>query len=302
MVLFALGVHRLGDLNHAAWLHGLKIVAVAVVAHAVWNMTTHLCPDWPRRMMAVSAALLCLSVPSAAGQLGAIVLGALIGWVWLTAEARVSESPRDFRISRPVSWTALVLFWLFLGLSLRLLAGPTGTSWDLVGAFYRSGSLVFGGGHVVLPLLQRAVCLPGWVSIDNFLAGYGAAQAMPGPLFSLAAYLGAISQVWTNPWIGGLVCLLAIYLPSFLLLIGVLPFWEGLRRRPAVQSALKGVNAAVVGLLLAALYSPVWTSAIFGVADFVAALLAFLALNFGKTPAWLVVLSGALLAHLLTFV
>ncbi len=301
LTLFALGVQLLDDLNHAAWLHGLKIVAVAVVAHAVWNMALRLCPDRSRMSLAVVAAVLCLLVPSAAGQLGSIAIGALIGWRWFPAEAKASSSTaRDFYISRPLSMVAISSFAILLILSLQLLATPLGTSWNLLAAFFRSGSLVFGGGHVVLPLLQSAVCLPGWISIDNFLAGYGAAQAVPGPLFSLAAYVGASSQVWSNSWLGGLACLLAIYLPSFLLLIGVLPFWGALRRRQSVQSALKGINAAVVGLLLAALYSPVWTSAIFGPADFGAALIAFLGLTYWKAPAWLVVVSGALLAQIVS--
>ena len=167
---------------------------------------------------------------------------------------------------------------------------------DLFARFYRAGALVFGGGHVVLPLLQQAVVPPGWLGNNLFLAGYGAAQAVPGPLFSFAAYLGAAMQPSPNGIAGGLLCLVAIYLPSFLLLVGVLPFWEGLRRRAPVRAALRGVNAAVVGLLLAALYTPVWTSAIGAPADFALVALAFLALVAWRVPPWLVVLAGAVLA------
>jgi chromate transporter len=163
----------------------------------------------------------------------------------------------------------------------------------LFSSFYRSGALVFGGGHVVLPLLQQAVVPPGWVSNDAFLAGYGAAQAVPGPLFSFAAYLGTVMGPQPNGWVGGLICLVAIYLPSFLLLIGLLPFWDTLRARSGVRSALTGVNAAVVGLLLAALYTPVWTSAIFGPADFALGIVAFLLLVLWRVPPWLVVILGA---------
>jgi chromate transporter len=165
---------------------------------------------------------------------------------------------------------------------------------DLLARFYRTGALVFGGGHVVLPLLASAVVQPGWISQDVFLAGYGAAQAMPGPLFTFAAFLGTAMQPPPNGWQGGLLCLSAIYLPSFLLLVGILPFWDGLRRRPAVQSALKGVNAAVVGLLLAALYSPVWVSTICAPQDFALGLVAFLLLVLWRVQPWIVVLLGAL--------
>jgi chromate transporter len=188
-------------------------------------------------------------------------------------------------------------FALLIGLPLLAASVPSHTV-ELVGSFYRSGALVFGGGHVVLPLLQAAVVPPGWVTNDAFLAGYGAAQAVPGPLFTFAAYLGTVMGPAPNGWLGGLICLGAIFLPSFLLLIGALPFWDALRRRPAVQSALRGVNAAVVGLLLAALYQPVWTSAIFGPADFVIGILAFLLLVFWAVPPWAAVVFGAVAATL----
>jgi chromate transporter len=184
---------------------------------------------------------------------------------------------------------------LLFGLPLLAGAVPSHTL-ALVASFYRSGALVFGGGHVVLPLLQSSVVPPGWVMNDTFLAGYGAAQAVPGPLFTFAAYLGTVMDPAPNGWLGGLICVVAIFLPSFLLLIGALPFWDTLRHRPGVQSALRGVNAAVVGLLLAALYKPVWTSAIFGPTDFAIGILAFLLLTFWAAPPWLVVIFGAVAA------
>ena len=294
LIAFGYGVGALGDTAHAAWLHGLKIVAVAVVAQAVWGMARKLCPDRERASLAVGAALLALAAPSAAGQIGAILLGGLVGWRLLPPALGGGATALGLRLSRTLSLAALMLFFALL-FGLPLLAAATGDhAVALASSFYRSGSLVFGGGHVVLPLLQQAVVPPGWVSNDTFLAGYGAAQAVPGPLFTFAAYLGTVMGPAPNGWVGGLLCLSAIYLPSFLLLVGVLPFWEALRRRAAVQSAMKGVNAAVVGLLLAALYRPVWTSAILGPSDFALGLTAFLLLVFWRVPPWLVVILGAL--------
>jgi chromate transporter len=297
LILFGYGVAAFGNLGDAAWLHGLKIVAVAVVAQAVWAMARNLCPDRDRATIAIGAAVLAIAIPSTIGQVGAIVLGGLIGWWHLPGEA-VSLIPLPVRISRLWSIGSIVLFFgLLAGLPLAAIA--TGSHLvALFDGFYRSGSLVFGGGHVVLPLLQATVVPPGWVDNDSFLAGYGAAQAVPGPLFTFSAYLGTVMGPAPHGWAGGLICVAAIFLPSFLLLIGALPFWDALRRRSAVQSALRGVNAAVVGLLLAALYNPVWTSAIFGPADFAIGILAFLALAFWAAPPWLVVIFGAMTAAL----
>jgi len=221
----------------------------------------------------------------------------MIGWGLLgAAPAPASGTPLAVHVPRIWSIAAAILFFaLLIGLPLLAAALPI-QSVKLFDSFYRSGALVFGGGHVVLPLLQAEVVPPGWVSNDAFLAGYGAAQAVPGPLFTFSAYLGTVMGPPTNGWVGGLLCLVAIFLPSFLLLIGALPFWDALRRRPAVQSALRGVNAAVVGLLLAALYRPVWTSAIFGPADFALGIVAFLLLALWAVPPWLVVVFGALAA------
>jgi len=297
MILFGYGVTRFGNLSGAAWLHGLKIVAVAVVAQAVWGMARTLAPDKERAAVAVAAAILALAIPTAWGQIGAIVGGGLIGWGVLADKAAARpDAPLAVHLPRAWSIGSLVLFFgLLFGLPLLAAAVPAQPI-RLFDSFYRSGALVFGGGHVVLPLLQAEVVPPGWVSNDAFLAGYGAAQAVPGPLFTFSAYLGTVSGPAPNGWVGGLSCLVAIFLPSFLLLIGALPFWDALRRRPQVQAALLGVNAAVVGLLLAALYRPVWTSAIFGPTDFALGILAFLLLALWAVPPWLVVILGALAA------
>ena len=293
MVLFAYGVSEVGDLSRAAWLHGLKIVAVAVVAQAVWGMARSLAPDRERASLAVAAALFVFAMPSAWGQIGAIVLGGLIGWRLLSNAAPPPGRHLAIEVGRGTAIFALVMFFALL-VALPLVAAATGDQTvKLIDSFYRSGSLVFGGGHVVLPLLQAEVVPPGWVGNDAFLAGYGAAQAVPGPLFTFAAYLGAVMGPEPNGWRGGAICLVAIFLPSLLLVIGVLPFWDALRRRAEVQSALRGVNAAVVGLLLAALYHPVWTGAIFAPADFAVGLVAFALLAFWKVPPWLVVVLGA---------
>jgi chromate transporter len=294
LVLFAYGVGALGDTTGAGWLHGLKVVAVAVVAQAVLGMMRTLAPDRARATLAVIAAVIVLAFPAALGQIGAIVLGALAGVLFLQSEAQSDQAPLPLTVSRTTGAVLLAIFFvLLIGLPLLAAAIPNQTI-KLIDAFYRAGSLVFGGGHVVLPLLQASVVPPGWVSNDAFLAGYGAAQAVPGPLFTFAAYLGAVSGPTPNGWIGATVCLLAVFLPSFLLVIGALPFWEDVRRRPSAQAALRGVNAAVVGLLLAALYNPVWTSGILSARDFALATGAFLLLFMWQAPPWLVVVLSAL--------
>jgi chromate transporter len=295
LILFGYGVDTWRGLLDAGWLHGLKIVAVAVVAQAVWGMARNLTPDRGRMTLATAATLLTLAWPGSLGQILAIVGGGLIGWRFLDLGGPLAEPPPlPLRIGRGTATVALTAFFvLLIGLPLLAEAMPS-HALDLFRSFYRSGSLVFGGGHVVLPLLQSAVVLPGWIGNDTFLAGYGAAQAVPGPLFTFAAYLGTVMQPGPSGWLGGLLCLVAIYIPSFLLLLGTLPFWHGLRRRRGVQAALRGVNATVVGLLLAALYQPVWTSAIGAPADFGLAVAAFVLLVFWKLPPWLVVLGTAL--------
>lgn len=293
LILFGFGVTRFGDVIGSGALHGLKVVAVAVVAQAVWTMARTLCPDAQRATLAVLAAIAVLAVPSAFVQVGAIVVGGLVGWAVLHTDAATEHVDMGVRIRRGFAISALVLFLACLiGLPLLAAAWPSQTL-ALVDSFYRSGSLVFGGGHVVLPLLQSEVVPSGWVTQDAFLAGYGAAQAVPGPLFTFAAYLGTVMSGEPNGVTGGLICLLAIFASSFLLVIGAMPFWDALRRVGAVQNALLGVNAVVVGLLLAALYNPVWTSAILTPADFGLALAAFTLLVFWKTPPWLVVILTA---------
>lgn len=302
LVLFAYGVAALGDVSGAGWLHGLKVVAVAVVAQAVLGMMRTLAPDRTRATLAVVATAIVLAVPHAWGQIGAIVLGGVAGVALFREDVAGAHSPLPLPVSRGAGAAALITFFVLL-IALPVLASalPSQTL-RLFDAFYRAGSLVFGGGHVVLPLLQASVVPPGWVSNDAFLAGYGAAQAVPGPLFTFAAYLGAVMGPAPNGWAGAAIGLFAIFLPSFLLVFGVLPFWEELRRRPRAQAALKGVNAAVVGLLLAALYHPVWTAGILSARDFALASAAFLLLLMWQTPPWLVVLlcaaGGAVLAQI----
>jgi chromate transporter len=291
LILFAYGVGAFNGTVGSGWLHGLKIAAVAVVALAVLGMMRSLAPDRERATVAVVAAAIALAAPSALGQISAIVLGGSIGIALL----RTPEAPRPamclpLTVSRAHGAMALCLFFaLLIGLPFAVSTEASNQTLQLFDSFYRSGSLVFGGGHVVLPLLQAEVVPRGWVTSDAFLAGYGAAQAVPGPLFTFAAYLGAI----IGGWGAAIICLVAVFLPSFLLVIGALPFWEGIRRRSTSQAALKGVNAAVVGLLLAALYHPVWTAGVTSAKDFALATIAFLLLSMWHTPPWLVVILSA---------
>lgn len=302
LILFAYAVTALPTSVVAfGWLHGLKVVAVAVVAQAILGMARALCPDAPRGSVAILAAILALTWPGIPGQLSAIAAGALIGLLLLRYETADDHAPRLFAPHRVLAVVSLALFFSLL-LVLPLLVTGDSRGFALFDSFYRSGSLVFGGGHVVLPLLQAEVVNSGWISKDMFLAGYGATQAVPGPLFTFSAYLGAAMNSVPNGWIGGLICLVAIFLPSFLLVVGILPFWETLRRRKRVRQALTGVNAAVVGLLIAAFYDPVWSSGILSAGDFILALAAFGLLNLWKVPPWIVVgatgLGGAVISCL----
>jgi chromate transporter len=297
LFLFAYGAGGLGSsVAGAGVLHGLKLVAVAIVAQAVWGMARSLCPDRPRASIATFAAIFVLFAPTSIGQIGAIILGALAGLALCRAApgaaANMVPEPLTLPVSRNVGVICLVLFGalllllpLFRGLSIGI---------ALFDAFYRSGALVFGGGHVVLPLLRDAVVTPGWVPDGTFLAGYGAAQAVPGPLFTFSAYLGAVMHGPPGGPVGAAIALIAIFLPGMLLLMGMLPFWDSLRARPWAQAAMRGVNAAVVGLLGAALYDPVWTSAVQHAGDFALALLGFVLLIVWRTPPLVVVLVGAL--------
>ncbi|MDR6712467.1 chromate transporter [Pseudomonas hunanensis] len=299
LVLCAQGLATWGDATPSGLLHGLKIVAVAVVAQAVWGMARSLCTDAARVTIALLAACTALLWPNAIGQI-AVMVGSAIAGLMLPQQPRSPAGEGlPFSVSRKAGLAALVLFFVLLvGLPLLTRIWPS-PALAMVNAFYSAGSLVFGGGHVVLPLLESATVPTGWVATNTFLAGYGLAQAVPGPLFTFAAFLGASMSVQPSGWVGATVGILAIFTPSFLLVIGVLPLWGKLRHSARSQSALAGVNAGVVGLLLAALYQPVWTSAIVKPADFAWALIALMALMFWRMPPWLVVLGCGLFGWLL---
>lgn len=292
LVLFALGAAVLDGPVASGIIHGLKVVAVAIVAHAVWGMARNLCPDKTRTGIALAAVFAVVLVSGPLGQVAAIVLGGVAGLLFCRESAAAANNDSlHFPVTRRVGTLALLIFAGLL-LLLPLLAASAG--WlNVVDAFYRSGALVFGGGHVVLPLLEAEVVQSGWVTADEFLAGYGAAQAVPGPLFTFAAYLGALLPGIPSV-IGALLALLAIFVPGFLLLVGVLPFWNQFRQWGSAQALMRGANAAVVGILGAALYQPVWTSAIIGPYEFVLALTGFMLLTVWKLPAWVVVIVVAL--------
>ncbi|HEY7245203.1 MAG TPA: chromate efflux transporter [Xanthobacteraceae bacterium] len=294
LVLFAYGASVLSGPAGAGLLHGLKLVAVAIVAQAVSGMARTQCPDRKRASIAVVAALIILFSASSAAQIAAILLGGVAG-LWL---CRGGQPIAAGHIVMPVTRTAGVIaltafFALLAGLPVAR-SFATSQSVALFEAFYRSGALVFGGGHVVLPLLREAFVTPGWVSDNTFLAGYGAAQAVPGPLFTFAAYLGTIASPSPHGVLGAMVGLIGIFLPGVLVLLGTLPFWDALRRRESAQALMRGVNAAVVGLLGAALYSPVWTSSVNRPGDFGIALVGFVLLSVWRAPPLLVVVISAI--------
>jgi chromate transporter len=285
----------------AVILHGLKIVAVAVVAQAVWSMTKTLCPDRQRASIALSAVLMVTAVSGTLGQISAILLGALAVLVFCRSETTDITGRLTFPLSCRTGLVSLGLFFLLLaGLPLVNVFMQSDIL-AVISAFYRTGALVFGGGHVVLPLLQAEVVQTGWVDNNTFLNGYGAAQAVPGPLFTFAAYLGALMNIQPNGLLGGVICLISIFLPGLLLLIGMLPFWDDFRRLASAKSLMRGVNAAVVGLLGSALYSPLWTSSINNANDFALALLGFVLLTVWKVSPFIIVIistSGAVLLSL----
>ncbi|WP_447529359.1 chromate efflux transporter [Vreelandella sp. TE19] len=288
LFLFALGTAVLEGPLAERVIASLKVVAVAIVAHAVWGMARNLCPDKTRAGIALGAVFVAVLASGPLGQVSAIVLGGVVGLLLCREAAAHSDSETlHFGVSRLAGYGALLLF-VGLLLALPLLAHQA--LWlDIADAFYRSGALVFGGGHVVLPLLSAEVVQPGFISDDAFMTGYGAAQAIPGPLFTFAAYLGALLPgIHSVP--GALLALVAIFVPGFLLLIGALPFWNRFRQWGAAQALLRGANAAVVGILGAALYQPVWVSAILTPIDFALALTGFLLLSVWKLPAWAVVI------------
>ncbi|WKL23402.1 chromate efflux transporter [Agrobacterium tumefaciens] len=275
-------------------LHGLKIVAVAVVAQAVWGMAKSLAPDRERASIALAGVICVVFLAGAFGQILALAVGAIAGLAFCRTNATRQAAHLAFRVPKSIGYIALAIFALLLAFlpAIAAMAGLQGLS--LFDAFYRAGALVFGGGHVVLPLLQSEVVATGWVTEDAFIAGYGATQAVPGPLFTFAAYLGAVVGPPPNGIVGAAIALIAIFLPGMLLLVGALPFWEGFRRHLLAQAAMRGANAAVVGILGAALYDPVWTSAVFTQKDFALALTGFILLTVWKTPPWIVVVISAI--------
>jgi chromate transporter len=319
LLAFALGADAFGGTLGQDLLRGLKLVAVAIVAQAVWGMARSLAPDRERATMALAAVLLVTFAPSALGQLAAILVGALAGLRWCRPSSPSVSTAQVLAVPLPRRVGALLLTLfalLLLGLPLLVAAGAA-PSLALFEVFYRAGALVFGGGHVVLPLLEASLVEPGWISADAFLSGYGAAQAVPGPLFTVAAYLGAIAlpdaiaissavaipgaiaMPGASAVLGAAIALLGIFLPGMLLLMGVLPFWGRLREQQAARAAMAGANAAVVGILGAALYQPLWTSAVGSGAEFAIALSGFVLLTAWKAPPWLVVILSMLAASLL---
>jgi chromate transporter len=286
------------DIADAGWIHGLKVVAVVVVAHAILGMAQKLTPDLPRKAIALFALAGTLLWQTAFTQVGVILVSAILGYLLFKNHSTQDESKMHFPVSKRIGFLSLGLFFGLL-LLLPILREATSLNWiAMFDSFYRSGSLVFGGGHVVLPLLEREFVPTGWLSEEAFLTGYGAAQAVPGPLFTFAAYIGAI----INGWQGGLLATAAIFLPAFLLILGTLPFWDTLRRNDKISRALMGVNAAVVGILIAAFYHPIWTSSILAPVDFVFAAVLFSMLVYWKLPPWVIVLTGAIGGLLLSLI
>jgi chromate transporter len=284
----------IGPLPHAGWLAGLKIAAVAVVAQAVWAMGTQLCPDRSRLSIALFAAVAMLLLPAGSTPVFVIIAGALLGWArYRRIRVPTTPAPLPFALNHVRGAAALLLFFLLLALLPALASWTHLRGLDYFSSFYRTGALVFGGGHVVLPLLQSQVVRRGWVDDGTFVAGYGLAQALPGPLFSFAAYLGAAAKQPPNGFPGALICLLGIYLSPLLLLAGAIPLWETLRRTRSAQAALRGANAAVTGILLAALFDPLWLTAIHSARDLALALSAFCLILVWRFPAWLIVILAA---------
>ncbi|MGR3909368.1 chromate efflux transporter [Burkholderia sp. SR8] len=302
MMLFALGVHATGMPVAAGALHGLRIVSVAVIAQAVWGMARTLCPDARRVTLMAIAACIALLVPAAWLQVVVIVAAGAAGLVLLPQPERDAHDPLPLHVSHRAGVLWLALFAVLIAVLPIAAVALHSHTLAVVDAFFRTGALVFGGGHVVLPLLQAAVVAPGWVGESAFLAGYGIAQAVPGPLFTFSAFLGASLRDAPDGWLGGTIALVSIFAPSFLLVAGTAPFWERLRRSTRMQAALAGVNAAVVGLLLAALYHPVWSETVVVPRDFAAALVAFVALVFWRVPPWALVIASAALGWASTMI
>ena len=303
LILFAIGLTHYNNIQLAGVLDGLKIVAVAVavVIQALWGMARSLCPDTPRITIMAFTACFVLLIPSIWGQVLAIIISGIIGLLVFKPNTVIAYNSLPISITTRTGWFWLAIFFILLiGLPFLKIIFPNQII-SLIDAFYRTGSLVFGGGHVVLPLLQNEIVSTGWLNNDTFLAGYSLAQAVPGPLFTFAAFLGASMEGSSANWIVGLICLLAIFIPSFLLVFGTLPYWERMRNNSHMRAALYSINAAVVGILLAALYQPIWTSSIYKPQNFCMALIALIALIFWKLPPWFVVLAGGILGGLLTY-
>lgn len=293
LVLFAYGAASFGGPIGGGIITGLKIVAVAIVAQAVWGMARNLCPDRERATIALSAVLIIVFVAGALGQVAAIAVGAAAGLFFCRNHQAEITRHIEFPVSRSFGAVSLALFFVLL-FGLPIIASATSSQGlSVFDSFYRAGSLVFGGGHVVLPLLETEVVRSGWVSHDQFLAGYGAAQAVPGPLFTFAAYLGAVLGPEPNNLVGATIALIAVFLPGFLILLGVIPFWDNFRKRESAQALMRGANAAVVGILGAALYDPVFISAIVGPYQFALALTCVVLLMAWKASPWIVVLVAA---------
>lgn len=288
LVLFATAVPAFDTPAGTGLLHGLKLVAVAVVTHAVWGMAKSLTPDRTRVAIALAAAF-AVAFAGTFGQIVAILSGALLGLTFCQRNGASDGESVSFNVSKTVGTICLIMFvllLLLLPIAASMIQIPGIRLFD---AFYRSGSLVFGGGHVVLPLLETETVQRGWLTDTAFLAGYGMAQAIPGPLFTFAAYLGAIINPTEYGLLGAMIGLIAIFLPGLLLLVGTLPYWNTLSRTPLAQAAMRGANAAVVGVLGAALYNPVWVSAVFSPVDFALVVTGFMLLNHWRMPPWTVV-------------
>lgn len=299
LVLFAMGISNYSNHIHLSWLHGLKIAAVAVVAQAIWSMSVRLCPDKIRATFAIVAAIFASLFSSAIVSIVIIILGGIFGWLLLKKSEQLPHVPFTTKATKTIGAILLLLYFIILISTPIMVSFSNGHAVKQFDSFFRAGSLVFGGGHVVLPLLKNEIVSTGWVTKEAFMAGYGAVQAIPGPLFTFAAYLGAVSKIYPSGVLGASICLIAAFMPSFLLVGGVLPFWEQFRKNDNMKFAIRGINATVVGLLLSAFYNPVWTSAIFNSKDFSVAIVAFLLLTFWKMPSWFIVLLCTIISGLL---
>ncbi|MCW7505360.1 chromate efflux transporter [Leptospira paudalimensis] len=290
LVLFGIGLGTMDVSDHKHWLHGLKVVAVAVVAQAILGMGKKLCPDKERLTIAIITSVILLFFSSAVLQISLLIFSGFFGVYFLKSNETLPHEPMQTG-KKIIGFLFIALFFIFLFLLPILRNVSNFIEIQYIDSFYRAGALVFGGGHVVLPLLQAEVVPTGWVNNDLFMAGYGLSNAIPGPLFAFSGYLGAVSSISPNGWYGAIICLVAAFLPSFLLIVGALPFWEQLRKNLWIRKLMLGINASVVGILLAAFYNPVWTSAVYAPKDFALVVVGFLLLEFWKLPSWLVVIA-----------